>query len=228
MLSSCAQLFNTLIEAEVDGVIDDRQFARCVVDIVRRAGYAGDEGEGRLVELVFGIANNVRLRPGILDAWFAPKPSTDVEESEFAGATRKDDFPLFYLLVDYVHREGRTGDFARTGMLYIIEAASRSDDLERWLIESDLATLMATGLGAQYSQLSRSSISAVEGDVPYIVALSDHADLPIAMQPQSDESVSAFLTYLLFWQDAIDYCKSAVVNDTLLDHFQVLFLEQLL
>ena len=113
------------------------------------------------MELVFGVANNVRLRPGILDAWFAPKPSVDATgnseggESEFAGATRKDDFPLFYLLVDYVHREGRTGDFARTGVLYIIETASRSRDLEKWLIESDLATLMATGLGAQYSQLSR-------------------------------------------------------------------------
>ena len=161
VLSSSAQLFNTLIEAEVDGVIDDKQFAQCVVDLVRRAGYAGEEGEGRLVELVFGVANNVRLRPGILDAWFAPKPSDDAAgnteegENEFAGATRKDDFPLFYLLVDYVHREGRTGDFARTGVLYIIETASRSRDLEKWLIESDLATLMATGLGAQYSQLSR-------------------------------------------------------------------------
>lgn len=36
------------------------------------------------------------------------------------------------------------------------------------------------------------------------------------------------MSYLLFWQDTIDHCKSAEVNDTLLDHFQVLFLEQLL
>jgi hypothetical protein len=114
------------------------------------------------VELIFSVANNIRLRPDILRAWFAPKEpeagtseASDAGSKEFAGATRKDDFPLFYLLVDYVHREGRTGDFARTGVLYIIETASRSRDLERWLIESDLATLMATGLGAQYSQLSR-------------------------------------------------------------------------
>lgn len=76
--------------------------------------------------------------------------------------------------------------------------------------------------------MSRLSVAAVEGEVPYIVALSDHAHLPIAIQPESEEHMSAFLTYLLFWQDAIDYCKSAEVNDTLLDHFQVLFLEQLL
>lgn len=47
------------------------------------------------------------------------------------------------------------GDFARTGLLYIIEAASSTGELERWIAESDLATLMASGLGALYSQLSR-------------------------------------------------------------------------
>jgi Retinoic acid induced 16-like protein len=67
----------------------------------------------------------------------------------------KEEFPLFYLLIDYVHHEGKVGDFARTGLLYIIEAASSSADLEKWIVESDLATLMASGLGALYSQLSR-------------------------------------------------------------------------
>lgn len=36
------------------------------------------------------------------------------------------------------------------------------------------------------------------------------------------------MAYLLFWQDTIDHCKSPEVVATLLDHFQVLFLEQLL
>lgn len=36
------------------------------------------------------------------------------------------------------------------------------------------------------------------------------------------------MSYLLFWQDTIDHCQSADINETLLDHFQVLFLEQLL
>lgn len=232
------------------------------------------------MELIFGVVNNIRVRPDILPAWFVPKvkdkdkdryrdretvaetvadttAADDARESgsrEFAGAMRKDDFPLFYLLVDYVHREGRPGDFARTGVLYIIETASRSRDLQRWLIESDLATLMATGLGAQYSQLSRyvmilqlllspdsgtdkdipflysnrSSSSSDTDGIPHVVALSDHAHLSAAVHRDSEEKMHAFLTYLLFWQDAIGYCKSVEVNDTLLDHFQVLFLEQLL
>lgn len=149
-------------------MVDNRLFARALVDLVRRADKHTEEVEGRLVELLFGVANNIRLQPDILEFWFMPKNGGQDTGSggnagegqitsgkEFAGATRKDDFPLFYLLVEYVHHEGRAGDFARTGLLYLIETASRSKRLERWLIESDLATLMATGLGALYSQLGR-------------------------------------------------------------------------
>jgi len=65
-------------------------------------------------------------------------------------------------------------------------------------------------------------------NVPSIIALSDHAKDATALQPADGETMDAFMSYLLFWQDTIDHCKSAEVNDTLLDHFQVLFLEQLL
>ncbi|KKZ68124.1 hypothetical protein EMCG_06181 [[Emmonsia] crescens] len=235
VISSAAVLFNTLIDAEVDGIVDNRIFARALVDLVCRAGSAGEEGEGRLVELLFGVANNIRLRPDILPAWFFPKdhgnqkPEPVEAGKEFAGATRKDDFPFFYLLIDYVHHEGRSGDFARTGLLYIIETASRSKELERWLIESDLATLMATGLGALYSQLNRKLLfSKDDENIPHIVALSDYAPVETVARPKLGAHMDAFLSYLLFWQDTVDHCKSAEVNDTLLDHFQVLFLQQLL
>lgn len=161
LVRSAAVFFNTLIDAEVDGVVDNRIFARALVDLVRRADKRSDDIEGKLMELLFGVANNIRLQPNILPAWFAPRSPDGSEseqptsEKEFEGATRKDDFPLFYLLVDYVHHGGHAGDFSRTGLLYLIETASRSKILERWLIESDLATLMATGLGALYSQLGR-------------------------------------------------------------------------
>ncbi|KAJ6089171.1 hypothetical protein N7499_004018 [Penicillium canescens] len=235
ILRSATIFFNTLIDAEVDGVVDNRLFARALVDLVRRAEKSSDEIEGRLVELLFGIANNIRLQPVILPAWFVPRvsPVQDGESpspigTEFAGATRKDEFPLFYLLVDYVHHEGRAGDFARTGLLYIIETASRSKNLEKWLIESDLATLMATGLGALYSQLGHLTYTETDENVPHIVVLSDHAKQETALQPTLGQAMDAFMSYLLFWQDTIDHCKSTEVNDTLLDHFQVLFLEQLL
>lgn len=163
IIGSAAVFFNTLIDAEIEGIVDNRVFSRALVDLVKRANVNSEDVESRLVELLFGVANNIRLQPRILPAWFFPNRSQlpeeegsgRIEERQFEGATRKDDFPLFYLLVDYVHREGRAGDFARTGLLYLIETAKQSKELERWLIESDLATLMATGLGALYSQLSR-------------------------------------------------------------------------
>jgi Retinoic acid induced 16-like protein len=162
LICAAAVFFNNLIDAEIDRIVDSRNFSRALVDLVRKAALTGEEIEIRLIELLFGVANKIRLQPTILPAWFHPKGIESPNkrqpvagEKQFAGATRKDDFPLFYLLVDFVHHEGRPGDFARTGLLYIIETASRSRELEKWLIESDLATLMATGLGALYSQLNR-------------------------------------------------------------------------
>lgn len=240
-LRSATVFFNTLIDAEVDNVVENPLFARALVDLVRRADKHTEEVEGRLVELLFGVANNIRLQPAILHAWFVPGKDQDATNTgggsgaaegqsgkEFAGATRKDDFPLFYLLVEYVHHEGRAGDFARTGLLYLIETASRSKDLERWLIESDLATLMATGLGALYSQLGSLDFVPPEDNPPHIIALSDHAGQETAIPPHLGTPLKSFMSYLLFWQDTIDHCKSAEVNGTLLDHFQILFLEQLL
>ncbi|EFQ99548.1 hypothetical protein MGYG_02561 [Nannizzia gypsea CBS 118893] len=248
VVSAAAVLLNTLIESEVDGIVDSTVFARALVDLVSHGNASTcidrhdlEDGESKLVELVFGVANVIRLRPEILPAWFSPEEKKDgfdepqrIDPSlragkEFAGVTRRDDFPLFYLLVDYVHYEGRTGDFARTGLLYIIETASKVKELERWLIESDMATLMAIGLGASYSQLSRLLISTdSHEDIPAIIALSDHTDLDNTVHHSHQGQLDAFLSYLLFWQDAIDHCKSPEVTDTLLDHFQVLFLEQLL
>ncbi|EED19846.1 conserved hypothetical protein [Talaromyces stipitatus ATCC 10500] len=235
LVRSSAVFFNTLIDGEVDGIVDNRVFSRALVDLVRRNSVRTDDTESRLVELLFGVANNIRLRPQILTAWFIPKqaelPERELEEDEqFAGVTRKDDFPLFYLLVDYVHREGRAGDFARTGLLYLIETATRSRILEKWLIESDLATLMATGLGAVYSQLSRNvHPTFVEGNVPTIIALSDeNDDIQRNSEATMRSDVDSFISYLLFWQDTVEHCQSKEVNDTLLDHFEVLFLQQLL
>ena len=148
---------------------------------------------------------------------------------------KHEDFPLFYLLIDYVHHEGRVGDFARTGLLYLIESASHSVELETWLVQSDLATLMASGLGALYSQLSRKLVlSYTDHDLPAILALSDYAGPSLHLDAETSTSLdflahlTTFLSYLLFWQDVLEHCKSLEVKQTLLDHFQVIFLEQLL
>lgn len=226
-----AELLNTLIDGEVDGVVDDRRFANALVSLVDTRDFPGvdafaDSDDSRLVELLFGVANTIRLHPDILPAWFNPQHHSyhllhlhhhhqqtfdSSSHNAFAGRTRRADFPLFYLLIDRFHLPGRRGDFARTGLLYLIEAAPLNPALDRWLVESDLATLMATGLGALYSSLARST-----------------ARLPPDPPDRPDPALDSFLSYLLFWQDTVAHCQSSGLVATLLDHFTVLFLRQLL
>ena len=219
-------------------MLDSQVFARALIDLVRKTSGPGliplrEEEEGNLIELLFGVANKIRLDPDILPAWFYPdrpdaKDGAD-EKAGFAGVTRKNAFPLFYCLVEYVYHDGRTGDFARTGLLYLTETASKSSKLEKWMIESDLAALMASGLGALYSRLSRRLPATEDGEFPPVLALSDFNPQTLGHDTtEFHPNVDAFLSFLLFWQDTLDHCASAEVTDTLLDHFQVLFLEQLL
>lgn len=193
------------------------------------------------MELAFNITTKIRLSPEILPAWFKTREdglkndeNRDIRE-RFAGRTQRADFPLFYILMDYIHHEGKVGDFARTGLLYIIEAASSSALLEQWIVESDLSTLMATGLGALYSQLSRKLvIDHLPHNLPPILAFSDYEhptsnfEIISSCSAEFQSHLETFLSHLLFWQDVLNHCKSSEVKATLLEHFQVIFLQQLL
>lgn len=253
MITDAIALFSALVEGEDDdegAIIATPRFAKFLMIFVDKTCgngnlHVGEDTEGEIIELLFGIAAKIRLQPEILDAWFTtrhPEGRNGVTPSgakgkkdDFVGFTSKQDFPLCYQLIDHVHFEGRIGDFSRTGLLYIFEAAGRSDSLERWLIESDLPTLMASGLGALYSQLSRKlSILLPMDELPMMLALSDYRELTAPAEAENLHSsrlqahMDTFLSYLLFWQDVLDHCRSMDVKQTLLDHFQVLFLEQLL
>lgn len=134
-----------------------------------------------------------------------------------------------------MHHDGRVGDFARTGLLYLIESASSSKALERWIVESDLATIMASGLGALYSQLSRKLVIAYpEEDIPASLLFSDYKQENSnfgAVRSDSSEfktHLDTFLSYMAFWQDVLEHCRSDEVRQTLLDHFKILFIQQLL
>ena len=163
-------MFGALIEGEED-LLEDREFARFLMRLtdIKPADELMERSldiEAAIVELRFEVAAKIRLQHGMLSAWFhphhSPGPGMDCGgeanlNGSFpeAGAPQRSQFPLLYSLMDYVHHERPIGDFARTGVLYIIETASSVPELERWVVDSDLATLLATGLGALYSQLSR-------------------------------------------------------------------------
>jgi hypothetical protein len=239
-------VFGALIDSEEEEFLSNERFAHALMIFVDRTSgsgnlYVGEDTEGEIVELLFGIAAKIRLQPEILPVWFIKREDSvhirtpSKGTNDFVGVTSKEDFPLCYQLIDHVHHEGRIGDFARTGLLYIFESASKSQELEKWIVASDLPTLMASGLGALYSQLSRKlSIVHPPEELPIILTLSDYKDLAAPVEAESMFSphlqghLATFLSYLTFWQDVLEHCRSLDVRQTLLDHYQVLFLQQLL
>lgn len=261
MVRDSVQLYNALIDSEEEDFLENDVFAVSLMNFIGRSIGSitlGEDIEADIVELLFGIAAKIRLQPEILPVWFTTASADSIarpanqKKVDFAGVTQKEDFPLCYQLIDKVHHEGRIGEFARMGLLYIFESASKSLPLEQWIVNSDLPTLMATGLGALYSQLSRSvsaqfepyfyhltcarllSILHPSEDMPLVLQLSDYSEMhanPDATSLFSDDFQShllTFLSYLTFWQDVLEHCRSTDVRHTLIDHFQVLFLQQLL
>ncbi|KAG9253045.1 DNA polymerase epsilon subunit C [Emericellopsis atlantica] len=244
IIKEAVLFFATLIESEEEAFVENTTFSASLTNLlVRITGpnsvRLGLDTESRVVELAFNITTKIRLAPDILPAWFKAQDSQDEGKRDlrekFAGRTQRADFPLFYILMDYIHHEGKVGDFARTGLLYIIEAASSSTLLEQWIVESDLSTLMATGLGALYSQLSRKLvIDHLPHQLPPILAFSDYQhptsnfEVISSCSPEFQSHIETFLSHLLFWQDVLNHCKSVEVKSTLLEHFQVIFLQQLL
>ncbi|KAI0405262.1 Retinoic acid induced 16-like protein-domain-containing protein [Xylaria palmicola] len=247
IIKAAVRFFAGLIESEEEAFVENDAFSASLTNLLVRITGAnsirlGQDTEVGVVELAFNITTKIRLDPDILPAWF--KIHTDAatqddkfkdEREKFAGRTQKQDFPLFYILMDYIHHEGKVGDFARTGLLYIIEAASHSVELEQWIVESDLSTLMATGLGALYSQLSRKLvIDHPPHSLPPVLALSDYEhptatfEIVSSCSPDFQLHMDTFLSHLMFWQDVLNHCRSVEVKSTLLEHFQIIFLQQLL
>ena len=246
IIRATVSVLGALIDSEEEDFLSNAHFAKSMMRMATKVVDGGTisvsmETETSILELLFTVAAKIRLQPDILSNWFhsTAKPELEdvfvKEKQSFVGITAKEDFPLCYLLIDRVHHEGRIGDFARTGLLYIFEATGRSLDLEEWVVSSDLPTLMASGLGALYSQLSRElSILHPDATLPAVLAMSDYstthprATAESAFSERHKSHMSTFLSYLAFWQDILDHCRSADVKQTLLDHFQILFLQQLL
>ncbi len=167
-------LLNVLVDRDEGDLLQCPAFSDAIVGLavpLSTSGILSAETEAILFELLFGIAAKLKLQPEYIDHWF--KPSRERAKAANSGAAAKDsslpqddEFPLFHLLLHNVLQERRVGEFARTGLLYIIESIGRSELLERWIVESDLAAIMASGLGALYSQLSRSEQTTVYTIVP--------------------------------------------------------------
>ena len=73
-----------------------------------------------------------------------------------------------------------------------------------------------------------------EKETPSILVFSERLGAELPVDTESTTSVEyqahlgTFLASLVFWQDLLEHCTSEDVKQTLLDHFQYLFLQQLL
>ncbi|KAI4279857.1 MAG: hypothetical protein L6R38_004917 [Xanthoria sp. 2 TBL-2021] len=235
------RFFGLLVDTEDEDFINDTSLAdRLIVFVQAVSSVASTRGfdvEIEIAELLFAIAAKLRQQSEVQPAWF--RPSVDAELDSLPSAStpvqRSQDFPLVFMLLEYVHYDGKVGDFARTGLLYILESVGRSYKLEKWIIESELATMMASGLGALYSQLSsKVALTHASGSVPPILTFSDVMDPTSSSDAEPifstalQGNLATFLSYLAFWQDMLERCPSVDIKATLLDHFDFLFLRPLL
>lgn len=177
--------------------------------------------QNKFCEILFSMASLMKIHRGLLVYWFkiidqvggAPSQALPIpllDQNKVIQENRYHrEFPLFCLLLNYVYHEDKSGEYSRTGLLYLIEVASESNDLVDWVLNSDLGSLMASGLCGLYSQLCRFTTDYDEN--------SRSSDL------------NTFLSYLLFWQDMLVFAKkSSSLTKNLVFHFDLLFVRQLL
>lgn len=215
-----------------------------------------------LVDLMYIICSKIHGFPALLNIFFHDKqwlttpqkpqrhidPTTDAisqEESLNGSLPSKEqpkkpeyEFLLFTYLLRFVHREGRAGDFARTGLLFIMEMAT--NQLGEFILESDFATIMAAGLGALYSQLPRKLVIKDEEEInahPASYLLGQDLDprtapsglgVEVSSSPEFKYQLDSFLKLLEFCQDVLTRCPNQEISLRLLQSIRTIFLENIL
>lgn len=148
------------------------------------------------------------------------------------------EFLLFTYLLQFVHREGRAGDFARTGLLFLMEMAT--NQLGDFILDSDFATILAAGLGALYSQLPRKLAikdeEELNGNVAsYLLgqdldprAIPSGIGVELSSSPGFKYQLDSFLKLFEFCQDVLNRCPNRSISVRLLQSIRTIFLENIL
>ncbi|CAG8446264.1 1762_t:CDS:2 [Ambispora leptoticha] len=150
------------------------------------------------------------------------------------------EFLLFTYLLRFVHKEGKSGDFARTGLLFIMELAI-DPQLGEFILDSDFATIMSAGLGALYSQLPRKlMVKSSSGGLTNATLLGSgdttsteldrlrQGGIEVSSSPQFILQLDSFLKLLEFCQDVLNRCPNPDISLELLKNIKTIFLENIL
>ena len=112
--------------------------------------YPDPEYDAHLVYLLFSISAILKSNSSLLHKL--------IETKSYQIAYRapsKEQSPAFHALLNYTHFDGATGDFARTGILNFVEVLVKEPRFQDWVENNGLPEVMAAGLGALFSQLTR-------------------------------------------------------------------------
>ncbi|KAI8376052.1 Retinoic acid induced 16-like protein-domain-containing protein [Radiomyces spectabilis] len=227
----------------------------CVLDERQSELYHED-----LVDLMYIICSKIHGFPALLNVFFHDKqwlttpqkphrisqlhpqqqqpPPPQTQQPPSTETSPEYEFLLFTYLLRFVHREGRSGDFARTGLLFLMEMAT--NQLGDFILESDFATIMAAGLGALYSQLPRKLVIKDEGELSassaaYLLGQDlDQRTMPSGMgvevssSPEFRYQLDSFLKLLEFCQDVLIRCPNVNISVALLQNIRTIFLSNIL
>jgi hypothetical protein len=149
------------------------------------------------------------------------------------------EFLLFSYLLQFLHREGKSGEYARYGLLFIIELAE--GQLGDFILDSDFATIMAAGLGALYSQLPRKlMVKSSSGGLTNatLLGFGDNTSaelerlrsggIEVSSSPVFKSQLDSFLKLLEFCQDVLNICPNVDISVALLKNVKTNFLENIL
>lgn len=97
-----------------------------------------------------------------------------------------------------------------------------------------MSSLDDKSIGYELTAVRKLDIAHPRDDLPLILALSDDRGSTPSSEVDSFYSeglqarLSTFMSNLIFWQDILEHCRSLEIKQTLIDHFQVFFLQQIL
>ncbi|OQR69607.1 FTS and Hook-interacting protein-like [Tropilaelaps mercedesae] len=164
-----------------------------------------EELEHRLVALLNTLCVTLSQNADLLQIFFNPRGGG---MGDAQGPPR---FPVFSLLVPFLHREGSLGHQARDALLLCMCLAAKNhariDELGKYMANhSNFCPILATGLSGLYSVLPRKL--EVRGEDWYRLSEEDVHDLP---------SLGAFLCSLEFC-NAVTQVSHPLVRNQLLDY----------
>ncbi|KAI9298976.1 hypothetical protein K502DRAFT_298817 [Neoconidiobolus thromboides FSU 785] len=217
-----------------------------------------------LIDLLYTLCSKIHSSPPLLNIFFydkkwlttPQKQGSPLNKEEIANLTgeytndedikpkiilNENDSPqyeclLFSYLLRFVHREGKSGDYARTGLLFLIEVAG-GNFRDYILYHSDLCPILSAGLGALYSQLPRKLLvkyvdeDRIQFKLTRSKELNDEDgldDFQVSSSPQFKILIDSFLKTLEFCQDILQRCPSRAICMALLSDIKSVFLESIL